>query len=201
MAAAPPGKILAVLTEMFETVRAYLLGAGLADSARGAVNTNPKGEATRAFDAEAERLALDVALRRLGALRAFSEEQGELSLGDQPPRWTLVIDPCDGSNNFRRGVRATGFAVAVLPAAALLAACSNVTSGTIVSKTYMRGYDTYYQHCVSYTSNGACRASIPMPQHIPDRYTLTVRNAAGETGDVEVDQRTYDLARSGQHYP
>jgi myo-inositol-1(or 4)-monophosphatase len=130
--------MLAVLTEMFESVRAYLLGAGRAASAHGPVNTNPKGEATQAFDAEAERLALEVAGRRLGAFRAFSEEQGEVTRGSATPRWTLVIDPCDGSNNFRRGVRATGFAVAVLPADAPLdpgrveyALCGDVFTGSV----------------------------------------------------------------------
>jgi myo-inositol-1(or 4)-monophosphatase len=140
----PPGAMIGTLTEMFATVRGYLLGAGREANARGAVSTNPKGEATRAFDAEAERLALAVAERRLGAFRAFSEEQGELTVGSAPPHWTLVIDPCDGSNNFRRGVRATGFAVAVLPVGAPLdptlveyAACGDVYTGTLY--TAVRG--------------------------------------------------------------
>jgi myo-inositol-1(or 4)-monophosphatase len=42
-------------------------------------------------------------------------------VGNGTPEWTLVLDPCDGSNNFRRGVRAAGFAVAVLPANAPVA--------------------------------------------------------------------------------
>jgi myo-inositol-1(or 4)-monophosphatase len=141
---ASPADMISVLTEMFETVRAYLLGAGRGVGARGAVATNPKGEPTRAFDAEAERLALEVGERRLGAFRAFSEEQGELTIGGAAPRWTLIIDPCDGSNNFRRGVRATGFAVAVLPAGAPLdtslveyAACGDVFTGSLY--TAVRG--------------------------------------------------------------
>src|SRR5215472_6353227 len=46
---------------MFEAVRAYLLSEGSSAEARGAVATNPKGEATRGFDATAERIALGVA--------------------------------------------------------------------------------------------------------------------------------------------
>jgi myo-inositol-1(or 4)-monophosphatase len=149
-----PDTMIAVLAGMFETVRAYLLSAGREASARGAVNTNPKGEATRAFDAEAERLALDVAARRLGAFRAFSEEQGELTIGGEPPQWTLVIDPCDGSNNFRRGVRATGFAVAVLPADAPLdprlveyALCGDIFTGSVYSAVRGQGARLDGQPC------------------------------------------------------
>ncbi len=133
----PEQDVLAALTEMFHAVRGYLLGAGREAEAQGSVARNPKGDITRAFDAEAERVALDVAAAKLGAFRAFSEEQGIVSVGDAP-RWTLVIDPCDGSNNFRRGVRATGFAVAALPADAPLdpdrveyAVCGDIYTGSL----------------------------------------------------------------------
>ncbi len=118
MPGSPPGpdpaaqQVLGILRGMFEEVRRYLLSEGLANSER--VGTNPKGEATRAFDAEAEQIALQYARAHLPSFRVLSEEAGELQIGDGPPRYTLVIDPCDGSNNFRRGVRVAGFAVAVL---------------------------------------------------------------------------------------
>src|ERR1051326_4887771 len=98
---------------MFEEVRTYLLGEGM--DQRQQVGTNPKGEATRAFDAEAEHRALTYARAHLPAFRVLSEEAGELRFGDEPPQYTLVIDPCDGSNNFRRRLRVVGFAVAVFP--------------------------------------------------------------------------------------
>ena len=104
----------AVLRVMFAAVRAYLLQHGVAN--RQIVAQNPKGEVTSAFDAEAERLALEFAVRELGAVRVFSEEMGTAVLGWGPPKWTLVVDPCDGSLNLKRGVRAVGFAVGVLPA-------------------------------------------------------------------------------------
>jgi myo-inositol-1(or 4)-monophosphatase len=141
----PDEDLLPALAEMFWAVRGYLLGPGREAGARGAVSTNPKGEKTRAFDAEAERVALRVAEARLSAFRAFSEEQGELIAGREP-RWTLVIDPCDGSNNFRRGVRATGFAVAALPADAPLdpdlveyAVCGDVFTGALYAAARGRG--------------------------------------------------------------
>lgn len=134
-----------VFIEMFEAARTYLLGGGQAPEARDAVATNPKGEATRAFDAEAERVALDVARKRLGSFRALSEEAGEVVVGDDP-RWTLVVDPCDGSNNFRRGIRAVGFAVAALPAGAPLdpdhvefAVCGDIFTGSIYAAARGQG--------------------------------------------------------------
>lgn len=130
---------------MFAAVRAYLLSEGSTVEARAPVATNPKGEATRGFDAEAERIALEVARERLGAYCAFSEEAGELVCG-RDARWTLVIDPCDGSNNFRRGIRAVGFAVAALPAGAPLdpelveyALCGDIFTGTVYSAARGQG--------------------------------------------------------------
>jgi len=126
-----------VFIAMFEAVRKYLLRGGQESVER--VATNPKGEATRGFDAEAERIALEVAEHELGAFHALSEEVGEITVGNRP-RWTLVLDPCDGSNNFRRGIRSVGFAVAALPSGAPLdpmnityAVCGDIFTGTLYS--------------------------------------------------------------------
>jgi myo-inositol-1(or 4)-monophosphatase len=127
---------------MFEAVRAYLLGSGRAIAAFEQVATNPKGEVTRAFDAEAERIALEVAKSELGSFHALSEEAGEIVIGYEP-QWTLVLDPCDGSNNFRRGIRSVGFAVAALPVGAPLdpdnvayAICGDIFTGTLYSAAH-----------------------------------------------------------------
>lgn len=126
----------AVFQAMFEGVRAYLLRDGQNEAAHEAVATNPKGEATRAFDAAAEEIALSIARERLGSFRLLSEEVGALTVGDRP-RWTLVLDPCDGSNNFKRGIRSVGFAVAALPIDAPLdpdlveyALCGDIFTGS-----------------------------------------------------------------------
>ena len=144
-----------VFEAMFVAVRTYLLAEGRAIEARAPVATNPKGEATRGFDAEAERIALAVARERLGAVCAFSEEAGELVCG-RDARWTLVIDPCDGSNNFRRGIRAVGFAVAALPAGAPLdpdlveyALCGDVFTGTVYSAARGQGATIDGQPCAA----------------------------------------------------
>jgi myo-inositol-1(or 4)-monophosphatase len=130
---------------MFAAVRHYLLADGQLPEAWGTVATNPKGEATRIFDATAEQIALDIARRELGAFRALSEEAGEISVGTDPA-WTLVLDPCDGSNNFKRGVRSVGFAVAALPLGAPLdparveyAVCGDIYTGTVYEAARGRG--------------------------------------------------------------
>jgi myo-inositol-1(or 4)-monophosphatase len=141
---------------MFEAVRAYLLGSGQATWAREQVATNPKGEATRGFDAESERIALEVAKRELGSFHALSEEAGEIDIGYEP-QWTLVLDPCDGSNNFRRGIRSVGFAVGALPVGASLdpdnvtyAICGDIFTGTLYSAARGQG---------ATVDGGPCRTS------------------------------------------
>lgn len=130
---------------MFAAVRGYLLGEGRNQQTHGAVATNPKGELTRRFDAEAERIALDVARQHLGSFVAYSEEAGFVTFGTDPA-WKLVLDPCDGSNNFRRGVRSVGFAVAALPVdspldpdRAVYALCGDIFTGTIYSAAEGQG--------------------------------------------------------------
>ncbi len=135
-----------VFLAMFHAVRSYLLTEGLTDEARARVGTNPKGEATRRFDATAERIALDLARDGLGSFNAFSEETGYITIGEGEPRWTLVLDPCDGSNNFRRGIRSVGFAVAALPVGVPLdpdcvefAVCGDIFPGAVYSAARGRG--------------------------------------------------------------
>ncbi len=144
-----------VFIAMFEAVREYLLRDGQESVER--VATNPKGEATRGFDAEAERIALEVAERELGAFHALSEEIGEITVGRRP-QWTLVLDPCDGSNNFRRGIRSVGFAVAAMPTGAPLdpgnityAVCGDIFTGTVYSAARGKG---------ALVDGRPCRASL-----------------------------------------
>src|SRR5262249_46553718 len=134
-----------VFVRMFEAVRHYLLDEGRVAQAHATVAMNPKGEPTRGFDAMAEHIALEVAERELGSFPALREEAGEIQIGDDP-HWTLVIDPCDGSNNYRRGIRSVGFAVAALPLGAPLdpayveyAVCGDIFTGAVYSAARGRG--------------------------------------------------------------
>ncbi len=194
--------LLPALVAMFQVVREYLLGPGRAVEARGQVSTNPKGEMTRAFDAEAERLALEVAAERLGAFRAFSEEQGELVVGTDP-RWTLVIDPCDGSNNFRRGVRATAFAVAALPAGVPLdperveyAVCGDIFTGTLYAAARGRGVTMDGAPCHTSRVRDLHRAMVGINigrVHEPQSTALASSPRQDEDGEVPLPEQLWRL--------
>ena len=175
---------------MFAAVRAYLLAEGSSIEAHAPVATNPKGEATRGFDAEAERIALEVARERLGAYCAFSEEAGELVCG-RDARWTLVIDPCDGSNNFRRGIRAVGFAVAALPIGAPLdpelveyALCGDIFTGAVYSAA--RGQGATIDGVACHASRlGALRHAMLGVNLGRERNGHTLAPGAGDDDDDE----------------
>jgi myo-inositol-1(or 4)-monophosphatase len=112
-----PAALLAHLRVIYDQVRDYLLREGWRHTE--SVGKNAKGDVTRGFDAAADRLAVEYCRTHLAPCHVFAEESGEAQWGDAP-QWTLVFDPCDGSNNFRRGLRAAGFAAAALPGAGLL---------------------------------------------------------------------------------
>jgi len=119
------------LVGMFEEVRAFLLGKGRA--ARGGVGTNPKGQETLAFDAGAEDVVVEFCRKQIPRpLRMLSEERGEILIRQDlgTPEFTLIVDPVDGSENFKRGIELTCFSVAVLPFDAPLAP-SGVIAGLI----------------------------------------------------------------------
>jgi myo-inositol-1(or 4)-monophosphatase len=127
------------LVEMFDAVRAFLQGRG--KRARGGVGFNPKGQETLAFDAGAEDVAVAFCRERLHRpLRILSEERGEIRIREDlgAPEFTLIIDPVDGSENFKRGIEMTCFSVAVLPAEAPLAPAGVVAGliGNVLTGSY-----------------------------------------------------------------
>jgi len=127
------------LVEMFDAVRIFLQGRG--KMARGGVGVNPKGQETLAFDAGAEDVAVAFCRDQLGRpLRILSEERGEILIREDlgAPVFTLIIDPVDGSENFKRGIETTCFSVAVLPATAPLAPSGVIAGliGNVLTGTY-----------------------------------------------------------------
>src|SRR5262245_16297237 len=175
-----------VFVKMFEAVRHYRLGEGRAVQAHATVAMNPKGEATRGFDAMAEHIALEVAERELGSFRALSEEAGEIQIGDDP-HWTLVIDPCDGSNNYRRGIRSVGFAVAALPLGAHLdpayvayAVCGDIFTGAVYSAARGRGATLDGRSCAGSRTRDPLHALLGINL---GRRRQQPPEGTGETGD------------------
>jgi myo-inositol-1(or 4)-monophosphatase len=127
------------LVEMFTEVRSFLRVRGR--MARDGVGVNPKGQETLAFDAGAEEVAIAFCRERLRyPLRILSEERGEIRIREDlgAPRFTLIIDPVDGSENFKRGIETTCFSVAVLPSGAPLAPDETVAGliGNVLTGAY-----------------------------------------------------------------
>jgi myo-inositol-1(or 4)-monophosphatase len=101
---------------IFRDVRAYLLADGR--SALEAQGKNPKGDTQLAMDKRADEMAVEGLRNVLGSFQLYSEEQGVVQVGEHP-EVAVILDPVDGSTNFARGVRSTGFAVAIMDGTAL----------------------------------------------------------------------------------
>jgi fructose-1,6-bisphosphatase/inositol monophosphatase family enzyme len=90
------------LREMFAEVREFLLGEGLRKLAT--VQTNARGDVTKEFDYLAEERIINHCAREFGdPVRILTEERGEVRTRPGAARWTLIVDPVDGSENFARG--------------------------------------------------------------------------------------------------
>ena len=129
---------------MFDAARAYLLGDGQSPEPVAPLPRTRRARRPAPSTPTAERIAVSRS-GTLGAFRLLSEEAGALTVGDSP-RWTLVLDPCDGSNNFKRGIRSVGFAVAALPADAPLdpdlveyALCGDIFTGSVYEAARNQG--------------------------------------------------------------
>src|SRR5262245_53972388 len=189
-----------VFVKMFEAVRHYRLGEGRAVQAHATVAMNPKGEATRGFDAMAEQFALEVAERDLGSFRALSEEAGEIQIGDDP-HWTLVLDPCDGSNNYRRGIRSVGFAVAALPVGAPLdpayveyAVCGDIFTGAVYSAARGRGATLDGRTCVGSRTLDPLHALIGI--NLGRRRQRPAERTEGAGGDLNGQEPLWRLLQT-----
>ena len=85
-------------------------------SDRGAAGrTNAKGDDVRLFDLAANAAAVDVLKDSPVPLVIDSEESAPLEVGPGGPRYRLVLDPVDGSDNWARGLPLSALSCAVLP--------------------------------------------------------------------------------------
>ena len=77
---------------------------------------NAKGDNVKWFDLAAHE-AVGAYLKEHfpGAVVLLSEEASPREFGSGQPRFTVVLDPVDGSDNFARGVPPVGMAVALIP--------------------------------------------------------------------------------------
>jgi myo-inositol-1(or 4)-monophosphatase len=122
---------------MFEDVRRFLLGEGLQKLAT--VQTNARGDVTKEFDYLAEGRIIDYCAREVPEpVRILTEERGEVQTRSGTPRWTLIVDPVDGSENFARGNEFSCVSLGLLsggdlprPEAVVAALVGGIFSGTI----------------------------------------------------------------------
>ena len=91
-----------LLRAMFTEARQFLLGEGLRKL--GTVQTNARGDVTKEFDYLAEERIINCCAREFpDPVRILTEERGEVRTRPGAARWTLIVDPVDGSENFARG--------------------------------------------------------------------------------------------------
>ena len=82
----------------------------------GETTTNPKGDRVREFDLAADRAACACLSRRFPHPVLLLSEEGEpRRFGDGEPKFVMVLDPVDGSDNLARGIPLAGTAVALIP--------------------------------------------------------------------------------------
>ncbi|MGE5849954.1 MAG: inositol monophosphatase family protein [Candidatus Methylomirabilota bacterium] len=102
------------LQAMFVDVRQFLLTDGLKRLAT--VQTNARGDVTKEFDFLAEGRIIEYCGREISEpVRILTEERGEVRTRSGPARWTLIVDPVDGSENFARGNECSCVSLALLP--------------------------------------------------------------------------------------
>jgi myo-inositol-1(or 4)-monophosphatase len=125
------------LQAIFADVRQFLLTDGLKKLAT--VQHNARGDVTKEFDFLAEGRIIDYCAREIAEpVRILTEERGEVRTRSGPARWTLIVDPVDGSENFARGNELSCVSLALLPGEELprpdevaVALVGRIFSGTI----------------------------------------------------------------------
>jgi myo-inositol-1(or 4)-monophosphatase len=100
------------------------------------------GDVTMRVDMEAEDEIID-AISQKGDLRIVAEEHGES--GSKGARWTVIIDPIDGSSNFEKGIPFYCTSIAVLEGETLDKATHALVRNLVSGETYYSeagGYST-----------------------------------------------------------
>ena len=99
------------LLTLHRQVRLAAANAGREDTG----TKNAKGDDVKLFDLAANDAALAVFREFSLPLVVDSEECGHLEIGSGTPRWRLILDPVDGSDNWARRLPLSALSCAVLP--------------------------------------------------------------------------------------
>ena len=81
----------------------------------GTGTKNAKSDDVKLFDLAANDAALNVIKEFQQPVVVDSEESGRLEIGSGTPRYRLILDPVDGSDNWARGLPLSALSCAVLP--------------------------------------------------------------------------------------
>ncbi len=103
------------LTRLFQLVMETLRRGG--PEFKAVVSCNPKGHLSRRFDLAVEKAIISYWEKTVDIpVILLSEESGERLIGRGRPRYRVILDPIDGSENVARDIPLAGMAVAVVPA-------------------------------------------------------------------------------------
>ncbi len=103
--------------------------SGLEEQGQGA-----GGDITMRVDAEAEKSIMDLVTSQVDEVKFVTEEAGEV--GDAGSRWTVVVDPIDGSSNYARGLPFYCTSIAVLEGPSLEDVKHGLVRNLISEETY-----------------------------------------------------------------
>ena len=79
------------------------------------VGQNAKGDTQQRFDVVADAIIRRAVTESVDSGILLSEESGEVRFGEDPPLYRFIVDPVDGSDNWRRGLPLSAVSIAVLP--------------------------------------------------------------------------------------
>ena len=79
------------------------------------VRKNAKGDTQQRFDVVADAIIRRAVTESVDSGILLSEESGEVRFGEDPPLYRFIVDPVDGSDNWRRGLPLSAVSIAVLP--------------------------------------------------------------------------------------
>jgi len=107
-------ELIAHLRSLFKIVHQKVTGPAPSDWNVG--TRNAKGDIVKWFDIVADNVVCDYLETDFPeSVNLLSEEGEPRQFGKGTPKYTFILDPVDGSENFLRGLSPAGCAIAVLP--------------------------------------------------------------------------------------
>jgi len=195
---------------MFKIIRESFLGEWFNE--KESVRLNLKGDLTSAFDYFAEEKVIDFCKKYFPfPVRVLTEVKEESITKKGLPKYTLVIDPIDGATNFRRGIEAGAFSVAVIPKShkihpnnVCFGLVGNIFSGTIYKAEKGKGAYCNGAKIMCSTQNDPSKACVGIDLDFDEKKKLARvinliketkyfrRNGSGTLDLVQVSNGAYD---------